>query len=111
MKRKLSFLLVLVFAISLLLPQNIFADAETEEDTYRLLGGLSRSGIVLLGGPQAASDTSIKVSWLDRIGYKGYKLYWKLDEEGASQDSVAPVSYTHLDVYKRQDHESLERRG
>lgn len=89
MKRKLSFLLVLVFAISLLLPQNIFADDETEEDTYRLLGGLSRSGIVLLGGPQAASDTSIKVSWLDRIGYKGYKLYWKLDEEGASQDSVA----------------------
>ena len=35
--------------------------------------------------------------------YKRQELYWAKEEEaGLEEDEEIPVSYTHLDVYKRQ---------
>ena len=95
MKKKLSILIVFVIVFSLLIPQNIFADDETDANTYQ--GRFNRNGIILLGGPQAASDTSIKISWLDMVGYKGYKICWK-EAGGAEEDSVI-LENTSADSY------------
>ena len=44
---------------------------------------------------QEITDSSATIAWEPEDGAECYRVYWA--------DSDTPVSYTHLDVYKRQE--------
>lgn len=62
MRRKISILLIFVIAVILILPQGIFAASNTDHTLSDYRWEFDPPGIVIWGGPEAVSDTSIKAS-------------------------------------------------
>ena len=79
----------------------IFADINISYILKKLAGSVFIKFIIMSG--KAYSFTYIRRTISTVLPSNVFKAFFCLDSSNLQCDNLEPVSYTHLDVYKRQD--------